>query len=78
MKTLYTRCDGARKILLEEKDVNRIIISGGCRAYLDAFSDYMNPLLIEMDKVEEMLLKTKKYYIIMSPHKDIPTPYPCL
>ena len=30
------------------------MIVGGCRAYLDAFSDYMNPLLIEMDKAEKM------------------------
>lgn len=36
-------------------DINRIMIGGGCRAYLDAFSDYMNPLLIEMNKAEKML-----------------------
>ena len=30
------------------------MIVGGCKAYLDAFSDYMNPLLIEMDKAEKM------------------------
>lgn len=38
-------------------DTNRIMISGECRAYLDAFSDYMNPLLIEMDKAERMLFE---------------------
>ena len=32
------------------------MIVGGCRAYLDAFSDYMNPLLIEMDKAEKYFL----------------------
>lgn len=30
------------------------MIVGGCKAYLDAFSDYMNPLLIEMNKAEKM------------------------
>ena len=30
------------------------MIKGGCRAYLDAFSDYMNPLLLEMDKAEKI------------------------
>ena len=34
--------------------IKKIMIIGGCRAYLDAFSDYMNPLLIEMDKAEKM------------------------
>jgi len=32
-----------------------MMIVGGCKAYLDAFSDYMNPLLIEMDKAEGIL-----------------------
>ena len=35
------------------------MIIGGCRAYLDAFSDYMNPLLIEMDNAEKMLSNMK-------------------
>lgn len=39
---------------------SKIMISGGCRAYLDAFSDYMNPLLGEMDKAEKMLSNLKK------------------
>ncbi len=36
------------------------MIRGGCRAYLDTFSDYMNPLLIEMDRAEELLLELIK------------------
>ena len=31
----------------------------GVGAYLDAFSDYMNPLLGEMDKAEKMLSNLK-------------------
>ena len=42
------------------EDISKIMISGGCRAYLDAFSDYMNPLLGEMDKAEKMLSNLKK------------------
>ncbi|WP_312094516.1 hypothetical protein [Aminipila sp.] len=55
LKTLLDRYKRAEMILLNNEDINKIIIKGGCRAYLDAFSDYMNPLLIEMDKAEELL-----------------------
>jgi hypothetical protein len=30
-------------------------IRGGVRAYLEAYSDYMNPVLEEMNKAEKML-----------------------
>ena len=53
LKTLYDRYMKAEEII-------KIMISGGCRAYLDAFSDYMNPLLGEMDKAEKMLSNLKK------------------
>lgn len=36
------------------------MISGAGRAYLDAFNDYMNPLLVEMNKAEKMLFNLKK------------------
>lgn len=55
LKTLYDRYIKAEEILTNNADINRIMICGGCRAYLDAFSDYMNPLLIEMDKAEKIL-----------------------
>ena len=45
----------AEEILTNNDDIKKIMVIGGCRAYLDAFSDYMNPLLIEMDKAEKML-----------------------
>lgn len=35
------------------KDMFRI--NGSVRAYLESYSDYMNPMLGEMDKVESML-----------------------
>ena len=55
LKTLYDRYVRAEEILTNNDDIKKIMIIGGCGAYLDAFSDYMNPLLIEMDKAEEML-----------------------
>ena len=58
-KTLYGRYIKDEEILINNSDTNRIMISGGCRAYLDAFSDYMNPLLIEMDKAERMLFELR-------------------
>lgn len=57
LKTLYDRYMKAEEILVKNADIKKIMISGGCRAYLEAFSDYMNPLLIEMDKAEKMLSK---------------------
>lgn len=56
LKTLYDRYTKVEVILSNNEDVYKIMISGGCRAYLDAFSDYMNPLLAEMDKAEKMIL----------------------
>lgn len=60
LNTLYVRYEKAQKILLNNEDTKKIIIKGGCRAYLEAFSDYMNPLLIEMDKAEELLIQLNK------------------
>ena len=55
LKTLYDRYVSAEEILTNNDDIKKIMVIGGWRAYLDAFSDYMNPLLIEMDKAEKML-----------------------
>lgn len=56
LKTLYERYTKAEEILLHNKDIEIIRIKGGCRAYLDSFSDYMNnPLLFEMNRAEELL-----------------------
>lgn len=60
LKTLYDRYTKAEEILANNDDINKIMINGGCRAYLDAFSDYMNPLLGEMDKAEKILSNLKK------------------
>ena len=57
LNTLIERYIKALEILKNEGDIKKIVIRGGCRAYLDTFSDYMNPLLIEMDKAEELLSK---------------------
>ena len=59
LKTLYDRYVKAEEILTNNDGIKKIMIIGGCRAYLDAFSDYMNPLLIEMDNAEKMLSKWK-------------------
>lgn len=59
LKTLYERYNKAKQILSEDGDIEKIMIKGGCRAYLDSYSDYMNPMLFEMDKAEELLQKLK-------------------
>ena len=60
LKTLYDRYTKAERILNDNLEIEKIIIKGSCRAYLDAFSDYMNPLLIEMDKAEQMYANLMK------------------
>ena len=61
LKTLYDRYMKAEEIISSNEDISKIMISGGCRAYLDAFSDYINPLLGEMDKAEKMLSNLKNW-----------------
>lgn len=55
LNTLYERYTKAMLILLNGENLKKIMIKGGCKAYLDSFSDYMNPILLEMDKAEELL-----------------------
>ena len=45
LNTLIERYIKAQEILKNEGDIKKIVIRGGCRAYLDTFSDYMNPLI---------------------------------
>ncbi len=54
LNTLYSRYMKALEVLTNGGDIKKIMIKGGCRAYLDTFSDYMNPLLLEMDKAEKI------------------------
>ena len=60
LRTLYNRYVKAEEILTNNGDINRIMIAGGCRAYLDSFSDYMNPLLDEMYHAEMLLSNIKE------------------
>lgn len=52
---LLSRYIEAQIILEESGDIKRINILGGVRAYLDAYSDYSNPMLMEMDKAEKQV-----------------------
>lgn len=53
--TLLSRYQQAKSVIEKNEKIN---IYGGIKAYLDTFSDYSNPLLAKMAKVEE---KLKKY-----------------
>lgn len=55
LNTLFDRYTKANEILKSNGDINQIMIKGGFRAYLDSYSDYMNPLLAEIDKAERLL-----------------------
>ena len=51
---IYKRYKNALEILKNNKDLNRINIVGGVRAYMDSFDDYQNPLLKELHKAENL------------------------
>lgn len=51
---IYKRYKNALEILKNNKDLNRINIIGGVRAYMDSFDDYQNPLLKELHKAENL------------------------
>ncbi len=58
--TLYKRYIRAEEIITNCEEKNKIMIKGSCRAYLDAFSDYDNPILSEMNKSEKLLNELTK------------------
>ncbi|RIJ66292.1 MULTISPECIES: hypothetical protein [unclassified Rummeliibacillus] len=51
---IYKRYKNALEILKNNKDLNRINIVGGVRAYMDSFDDYQNPLLKELHRAENL------------------------
>ncbi|MCR5438115.1 MAG: hypothetical protein K6F01_01460 [Selenomonas sp.] len=58
LNLIYNRYKLAYKIIEEKKVEDKIIyINGGVRAYLDAYSDWDNPLLVKMGHVEDMYRK---------------------
>jgi len=73
LKTLYDRYVKSKEILTNNYDINKIMIIGGCRAYLDSFSDYMNPLLIEMDNAEKIFrdMKNKNIHCSTDRFEDL-------
>lgn len=52
---LYRRYKNALEVLENNKDLNKINIIGGVRAYMDSNSDYQNPLLTELYMAERLL-----------------------
>ena len=56
LQLIYKRYLDAQKFL-EEDNLDKIIINGGVRAYLDAFSDYRCRLVEELGKAEDLLDK---------------------
>lgn len=55
LKTLYSHYKKASEVIEANGNLNDIRIKGSMRAYLDSYSDYMNPILQEMGKAEKML-----------------------
>lgn len=59
LQTIYYRYKLAKEILINCENFNKIRIKGGCKAYLDAYNDYSNPILDEMFKAEKLLESIK-------------------
>ncbi|MDM5188384.1 hypothetical protein QUF99_13965 [Bacillus sp. DX4.1] len=54
LQLIYIRYKNALEILENDKDIARITIIGGIRAYLDSYSDYENSILGELYKAEKL------------------------
>ncbi|CAH0159369.1 hypothetical protein FQP34_13120 [Peribacillus simplex] len=54
LQLIYKRYKNALEILENNKDIKEINIIGGVRAYMDSYSDYLNPLLEELHKAEKL------------------------
>lgn len=55
IEIIYRRYLNALDILEENKDTKHIHIEGSVRAYLDAYSDFENPILGNMHNAENLL-----------------------
>ncbi|MED4633380.1 hypothetical protein P9443_10720 [Peribacillus frigoritolerans] len=54
LQLIYKRYKNALEILENKKDIKELNIIGGVRAYMDSYSDYQNPLLVELHKAEKL------------------------
>lgn len=55
LQLIYKRYKNAQRIIQNNKDLQKILIIGGVRAYLDSYNDYLNPFLDELHKAESLL-----------------------
>ena len=57
MKLIYKRYLSALDILKNDKDITKLNIVGGVRAYMDSYNDYNNQLLEDLHKTEKLSKK---------------------
>lgn len=55
LQLIYKRYKDAQRIIENKEDFQKIFITGGVRAYLDSYNDYLNPFLNELHKAESLL-----------------------
>ncbi|WJE38975.1 hypothetical protein QRD88_17230 [Bacillus safensis] len=55
LQLIYKRYKNAQRIIQNNEDLQKILIIGGVRAYLDSYNDYLNPFLDELHKAESLL-----------------------
>ncbi|MCK6163006.1 hypothetical protein ABEO94_05940 [Bacillus pumilus] len=60
LQLIYKRNKDAQIFIQNNGDLQKILIIGGVRAYLDSYNDYLNPFLDELHKAE-ILLKEMLY-----------------
>lgn len=58
LNLIYTRYAKSYAVITAKKEAEEVVyINGSVRAYLDSYSDWDNPLLAKMGKVEELYRK---------------------
>ncbi|APT44928.1 hypothetical protein [Bacillus safensis] len=55
LQLIYKRYKNAQRIIQYNEDLQKILIIGGVRAYLDSYNDDLNPFLDELHKAESLL-----------------------
>lgn len=55
LQLIYKRYKNAQRIFQNNEDLQKILIIGGVRVYLDSYNDYLNPFLDELHKAENLL-----------------------
>lgn len=61
VQDIHKRFKRAYEIVLENGDLNKAVVIGSCRAYMDSYTDYNNPMLDKVSEVEIIVKELTGY-----------------